>query len=160
MGAMVDIFRSQLILDEQKFLFDVWQQAALENKMPTRQEFSPCAFGPLLPFVSLIEINNEDATMRVRVVGSNLRDVFNGDPKEILLAPEIEGSLNTIQSIIESKEPLCGIVDKEGAEEIISPRFWLRLPLGHNETVTSIIGLDITRNGARVPLWAMKRMNV
>ena len=153
-GAEVQKFRSQLMLDEQRFLFDVWCKASLGNQMPSRAEFSPCCFGPLLPFVSLVEFKDEEGP-KIRVTGSGLRDVFGKDPRLALAQKNVAGAIDTINQILECKKPMAG------TEEIDSTgryRFWLRLPLGRNGKVESIVGLDLTISGSRAPAWAFEQI--
>lgn len=124
--------------------------------MPTRQQFSPCAFGALLPFVSLIEFA-QTSLPRVRVVGSELRGIFGTDPYSELLRNGLAGSLDTILEVKSTVTPLCGAVQSDGIGRAGQLRFWLRLPLGLGEIVDSVIGLDINISGARAPDWAIEQ---
>lgn len=155
MGLALDNFRSSLFLDEQRFLFDVWKMAANGELMPNRKTFSPCGFGPLLPFISLIEINKSEK-LRIRVIGSGLKSVFCSDPKEILMQHELAGSIDTIEKVIEVGQPVSGKVEITSNARSGQQRHWLRLPLGKNGKVDSVIGLDLCVKGNRVPLWAMQ----
>ncbi|WP_240007005.1 PAS domain-containing protein [Pseudaquidulcibacter saccharophilus] len=148
-------FRSRLVLDEQRFLFDVWRMAAAGKDMPSRKTFSPCGFGPLLPFISLIEATDGE-NYKVRVVGSNLRDIFSSDPKETLLKRGICGSIDTIEEIINNKNPECGLAEIQSISRHGQERHWLRLPLGENGIVNAVIGLDLCIGGTRAPVWAMQ----
>ncbi len=146
-------FRAQLMLEEQRLLYDVWKSAAGSDLMPTRQKFSPCGFGALLPFVSLIEFSNEFDLPKVRVAGSMLRGVFGANPHEELLRTDIDGSLSSIIEVRNTKKPLSGATQSDGIGHSGQLRFWVRLPLGAGDCVDSIIGLDLTISGAKVPNW-------
>ncbi|MCA3693116.1 MAG: PAS domain-containing protein [Aquidulcibacter sp.] len=153
----MSMFRAQLLLEEQRRLFDVWNSAAGCSPMPTRESFQPRAFGPLLPFISLIETKSLEGP-RVRVAGSALRDVFGDDPRLCLVQSDLPGSAETIQRVVRERKPSCGVAPAEVGVHGHSVRFWMRLPLGHDEEVEAVIGLDIALSGARAPNWALQRM--
>jgi len=48
-------FRAQLVIPEQRQLFDYWSEKAAGRPMPDRTDISPAHFPRLLPQVSLIE---------------------------------------------------------------------------------------------------------
>ena len=89
----MSMFRAQLLLEEQRRLFDVWNSAAGCSAMPTRESFQPRAFGPLLPFISLIETKALEGS-RVRVAGSALRDVFGDEFVEMRKWPIIDNDVS------------------------------------------------------------------
>lgn len=150
---MSDLY-SQLILAEQKFLFDVWKAASAGALMPSRQSFTPCAFGPLLPYVSLFEFNDETHVPRIRVAGSALKMVFGANPVEELMRTGIEGALDTILQVKTERKPAFGTAQNYGIGKNTQTRVWMRLPLGTGDKVCSVIGLDLTMNGSRLPNWA------
>lgn len=150
------MFRAQLLLEEQRRLYDVWASAAGAQIMPTREDFQPRAFGPLLPFISLIEAQ-EGQGMRVRVTGSALRDVFSTDPRQALSEPCAQGGGTTIARVISDARPSCGVAPALAIGGM-GVRFWLRLPLGVGQDVHAVIGLDIAMCGARTPEWALQQM--
>jgi hypothetical protein len=151
------MFRAQLLLEEQRRLYDVWIAAAGPHAMPSRESFQPRAFGPLLPFISLIEVQDGQAS-RVRVAGSALRDVFGGDPEMCLRQIGASGSAETIVRVATDGRPACGVAPKLNGAGGTGVRFWLRLPLGLDGQVQAVIGLDIALCGARAPEWALQQM--
>ena len=153
---LVQMFRAQLLLEEQRRLYDVWASAAGASLMPTRESFQPRAFGPLLPFISLIEAQSGQ-DLRVRVAGSALRDVLGSDPRECLSETCNPGAGDTIRRVIADCRPVCGVAPAltSGGTGV---RFWLRLPLGVGGNVHAVIGLDIALCGVRAPDWALQQM--
>ncbi len=151
------MFRAQLLLEEQRRLYDVWFSAAGAQIMPTRENFQPRAFGALLPFISLIEVKTGNLTC-VRVAGSALRDVFCDDPRSCLNDSTVAGGGDTIARVVSDGRPQCGVVPTIGANGSKGVRFWLRLPLGTGQDVHAVIGLDIALTGARAPEWALQQM--
>jgi hypothetical protein len=152
----VAMFRAQLLLEEQRRLYDVWTSAAGAVAMPTRASFQPRAFGPLLPFISLIEVQSDRRT-KVRVAGSALRDVFGADPLVCLADVEAPGGADTCARVVRECRPACGVAPALTAGGT-GVRFWLRLPLGEGYDVHAVIGLDIALCGARAPDWALQQM--
>lgn len=159
-------FRAQLVLEEQRRLFDVWLDAAAGARMPTRQAFQPKQFAALLPWVSLVGVEPipggvAGPVLKVKVAGSQLRDVLGVDPARQLLCPQATGGAGTFLASIASGEPGCGatyVTDgKGGAGEM---RFWMRLPLGSPEAVEQVLGLDIAVSRMRAPDWALQRIAV
>jgi hypothetical protein len=157
--TFVAMFRAQLLLEEQRRLYDVWTSAAGALVMPTRESFQPRAFGALLPFISLIEIKAGNTTC-VRVAGSALRDVFCDDPRVCLNDKATPGGGDTIARIVCDGRPQCGVVPTIGANGSQGVRFWMRLPLGTAQEVQAVIGLDIALTGARAPDWALQQMAI
>jgi hypothetical protein len=151
------MFRAQLLLEEQRRLYDVWATAAGAQTMPSKASFQPRAFGPLLPFISLIDVQAGQAG-RVRVAGSALRDVFGGDPEMCLRQISASGAAETIVRVANDGRPACGVAPKMQGAGGAGVRFWMRLPLGESGEVQAVIGLDIALCGVRAPQWALTQM--
>lgn len=163
-------FRGQLVLEEQRRLYDVWASAAAGAAMPTKAAFQPRAFGPLLPFISLIDTAHA-ASPRVRVAGSALKDVFGGDPQLMLLDPlpclsargpdalAGQGAAGIVVRVCREGKPACGLAALDSGGRGRAVRAWLRLPLGAGGRVEAVVGLDLALTGARVPQWALERVS-
>lgn len=150
----VSSFRARLVLEEQRRLHDVWMSAAQGLRMPTRQAFQPRAFGPLLPFVSLVEIPDVGG-LKVRVVGSALREVFVADPASALTGGGCEGNAASFADVARTGLPAAGLAHGRCERRGDLVRAWMRLPLGHGDRVECVLGLDIAVSGARAPDWAL-----
>jgi hypothetical protein len=156
----VSLFRSQLVLEEQRRLYDVWLDAAGRDPMPSRQAFQPRAFAALLPWISLIECQSEDH-LRVRVAGSQLRDVLQGDdPVKALVCPEADGGAVAVHATLRARSPVNGTAVSHCERQGDVMRFWMRLPLGRDGQIDSLIGLDIALTRQRAPQWALARIAV
>lgn len=156
------VFRSQLVLEEQRRLYDVWLDAAQGGPMPTRQAFQPKAFAALLPWVSLVDRSGDDG-LRVRVAGSQLRDVLEGEPLSTLLCPQRSGGTASFEAAFTAAVPGCGACFRPGLRDGGVMRLWLRLPLaaaGAPDRVEAVLGLDVALTRARVPDWALSRIAV
>lgn len=153
---MKSAFRSQLVLEEQRKLFDVWCQAATGADLPSRSQIQLRCFGALLPFVSLIE---QDSCRRlmVRMTGSSLRDVFGDDPNAALQCNACPSATAAIRETFDTGLPQAGSCARTSAHGQ-GLRFWLRLPLGTGPTVDAVLGLDISLAARRAPQWALEQM--
>ena len=156
-GESVSIFRSQLLLDEQRLFFDIWRSACGNSQMPCRSEISPCQFFSLWPYVSLFEFENNDS-MKVTVAGSGLRSVLGDEPKSVFQNKETEGGYQDILNVRKNATPICGVSHNMSSGRTGLVRFWMRLPLGNSSNVEEVIGLDLTLSSSRAPLWAIEQI--
>ena len=77
MGSVNIAFRAQLVVPEQRQLYDYWLSCGGGKPMPCRSDINPADIPRLLPFVSLIEVAEDVKQSRVRLAGTRLRDVFD-----------------------------------------------------------------------------------
>jgi len=68
--------RHQILLPEQKAVFDYWRQKCGVNKLPSHQDIDPCLLSPYLSTISLTEIcSNMDKTRyKMRLAGLGVLD--------------------------------------------------------------------------------------
>jgi len=127
-------FRAQLVIAEQRQLFDYWLEKASGRSMPERRDISPSHIPRLLPYVSLIDIEPGAGRCRIRLAGTRLRDVFDreitglyvedldcGDNRDYWLA--------AYARIIEDGKPAQGVIRGPCQQQEHLVQFWLRLPL-------------------------------
>jgi hypothetical protein len=153
------LFRAQLVLEEQRRLYDVWLDAARGLALPTRQAFQPKDFAALLPWISMVD-RVADGGLRVRVAGSQLRDVLAGEPGKRLLCAQGGGGADSFMRCLTTGQPVSGADFHRGGKDGGIMRMWMRLPLGHGEQVDAVIGLDIALTRVRAPEWALSQMAV
>ncbi len=141
-----EAFRSQLVIAEQRQLFDYWLEKAGDNFMPTRRDISPSHFPRLLPFVSLIE--REDDRFKIRLSGTRLREIYNREVTGCYV--EDLGCMDkpdywsiAYEQIVSSARPAQGVVRGPSKTTDHLVQFWLRLPLGsHEGEVDMILAYD------------------
>lgn len=127
-------FRAQLILPEQRQLYDYWLLIAADRKMPTRADVKPAAIPRLLPGLSLIDVAQDIAKSRVRLAGTKLREIFDreitgqeidelewGDKRDYWLA--------SYRRTIESGLPAQGVLKGPRHQKEHLVQYWLKLPL-------------------------------
>ncbi len=127
-------FRAQLIVPEQRQLYDYWLKACAGRKMPTRADINPAAIPRILPGLSLIDVNSDFGKCRVRLAGTKLREIYDreitgqyiedldwGDKRDYWLA--------SYNRAIESGLPTQGVLKGPRNHKEHLVQYWLKLPL-------------------------------
>lgn len=126
-------FRAQLIIAEQRELYDYWLSLAGNRHMPDRGEIDPCHFHRLLPFISILE-RAEDRRMRVRLAGTRLRDIYEREITGLFLDELDWGDKREYWAAVYDHvkttcRPAQGAVRGPRTNKDHLVQFWLRLPL-------------------------------
>lgn len=74
MGSVNIAFRAQLVVPEQRQLYDYWLARSESGLMPKRADINPADIPRLLPFISLIDVGDKLEQSRVRLAGTRLRE--------------------------------------------------------------------------------------
>lgn len=127
-------FRAQLVLTEQRQLYDYWCQKGRVDDIPKRIDISPAEFPRLLPNISLIDIERNPFRFRFRLAGTRIREIFDREITGLYLH---ECDWDTHRNywhrnyirICETLKPAQGVIRGPGAEKEHLAQFWLRLPL-------------------------------
>jgi hypothetical protein len=149
-------FRAQLVIPEQRQLYDYWCERAAGRAMPDRSEISPGHFPRLLPSVSLVCYEPETQRCRIRLAGTRLRDIYDcettgryldeldwGDKRDYWLA--------AYHRIAEEGKPTQGVVRGPRTQKEHLVQFWLKLPLTHGgDKVGMILCYDAFLPGSEV----------
>jgi hypothetical protein len=140
-------FRAQLVVPEQRQLYDYWLDKAAGRPMPDRRDIHPADIPRLLPYVSLIEV--ADGRCRVRLAGTRLREVYDreitglyvdlldwGDKRDYWLA--------AYRRPIQEGKPAQGVIRGPRVHKEHLVQYWLKLPLccPNTEGVGMILCLD------------------
>lgn len=134
-GRTVNIaFRAQLVVPEQRQLYDYWLERAAGREMPARLDINPAHIPRLLPFISLIDVAQDTGQCRIRLAGTRLRDVFDReitglDVSELDLGDKREYWLTTYRYMIEEGEPTQGVIRGPRVNKEHLVQYWLKLPL-------------------------------
>jgi hypothetical protein len=135
-------FRAQLIIAEQRQLYDYWASIAAGRSMPSRDDVSPAHFKHLLPFISLLE--RVDGRLRVRLAGTRLRDIYEREITGLFLDEIDWGEKQTYwdavyDHVTKTLRPAQGVVRGPRLDKNHLVQFWLRLPLLHEGTPAGMI---------------------
>ena len=142
-------FRAQLVVPEQRQLYDYWLEKAAGRQMPSRADISPAHIPRLLPFISLIDVGADTGSSRIRLAGTRLRDVYDREItglqlREIEFGDKLGYWLATYQRTIAEGKPTQGVVQGPTVNKEHLVQYWLKLPLagpdGHD--VRIVLCLD------------------
>ncbi len=145
MTASPDLaFRTQLVVPEQRQLYDYWRDCCAHRTMPSRHDISPMDFPKLLPYISLVDVDAEAGRFRVRLAGTRLRDVYDREITgryldELDFGDKTEYWLSAYRRVTSNGRPAQGVIRGPRRNKDHLVQFWLRLPLSPNDDRVSMI---------------------
>jgi len=147
MSATDLAFRTQLVIPEQRQLFDYWRSKCGGRRMASRADIEPAEIKRLLPYISLIDRVGDGTRFRVRLAGTQLREFFGREITGAYLDDlDLEGRPNYWRAAndrLAQGMPAQGILPVSRPRGEFITRFWLRLPLSNDgEHVNMILGHD------------------
>ena len=142
-------FRSQLVVQGQRSLFDYWLEAAGPRQMPARSDIDPRLVPKLLPNIGLIDVSDGLDEAKFRLAGTKLHDVYGHEITGQRVCQVFSGGhadywRRAHERVLATGTPHHGVVrgPAEGRDHIVL--FWLRLPLSQDgRSVDRILCLDI-----------------
>ena len=148
MDGDLEDFRAQLVVPQQQQLFDYWRACCNGNAYPDRCHISPSAIPQLLPYVSLIDLD-EDCGFRIRLAGTMLREIFDREVTG-LSVQDLERMSNAgywhraCAYALETGRPTQGAIKSPRTTKDHLVQFWMRLPLSQgDDQVGQLLGFDI-----------------
>ncbi len=154
MGSVNIAFRAQLVVPEQRQLYDYWLSRGEGGDMPTRADINPADIPRLLPFISLIDVGDRLETSKVRLAGTRLRDVFDREItglriEDLDLGPKRDYWMTAYRHTALDGKPTQGIVRGPRVNKEHLVQYWIRLPLGGSDGtgIRMILGLDYFLSG-------------
>lgn len=149
MGSVNIAFRAQLVVPEQRQLYDYWLGCALGKAMPVRGDINPAHIPRLLPYVSLLDVAPELNRCRVRLAGTRLRDVYDREITGLCIADLDLGNkrdywMAAYRHTVQDGKPTQGIVRGPLVNKEHLVQYWIRLPLGtaDGNAVSMVLCLD------------------
>lgn len=130
-----EAFRSQLVIAEQRQLYDYWLEKSGDNFMPSRGDICPSHFPRLLPFISLVERDKAAGRFKIRLSGTRLREIYDREVtgcyvEELDCVDQPDYWSGAYEQIVQSARPAQGVVRGPSGAKDHLVQFWLRLPLG------------------------------
>ena len=146
MGNLTDAdeaIRAQLIVPEQRELFDYWCARRTADRFPRRADISPADLRKILPNLSLMDVL-AGATLRVRLAGTRLREYYGIETTGRLFNKFELGEQRdywdaAYREVIEGGRPAQGVVPLVPWNQPHVYQFWLRLPLADDEGRTVMV---------------------
>lgn len=130
------MFRSQLVFEKQRDVFDYWHDKCTHDQLPSRSDISPTGFVKALPMISLIEISDQDGVGRYsyRLAGTGLHAHFQQEVTGKSLSDLYDQQAQTywqqiLDVLVARKAPACGTLYPDNAASDHLVQFWMRLPL-------------------------------
>src|SRR6185312_12794369 len=155
-GATNIAFRAQLVISEQRQLYDYWIAKTAGRPMADRSDINPAEIPRLLPFLSLIEIEPASGRYRVRLAGTRLREIYDCETTGLFLDELDWGDkrdywLAAYHRIASEGKPAQGAVRGPRTQKEHLVQFWLKLPLTHgSDRVGMILCYDAFLPGSEV----------
>jgi hypothetical protein len=130
-------FRTQLVTQGQRELFDYWLESAGERPMPARSDLDPMRMPQLLPYLGLIDLREGVNRALFRLAGTRLRDVYGQEitgkrMDEVFSGPSADYWSRIHRRVAETGQPAQGVVRGPVAGRDHVVLFWLRLPLSED----------------------------
>jgi hypothetical protein len=127
-------FRAQLVVPEQRQLYDYWLEMAGDKAMPSRSNISPARLPRLLPAISLIDVKDTVENCCVRLAGTRLRELYDREitglkVTDIPCASKKDYWLAAYRHTIEQATPTQGVVRGPMVHKEHVVQYWLKLPL-------------------------------
>jgi hypothetical protein len=141
-------FRAQLILREQRELYDYWRACAQSRPIPSRFDIDPVAIPHLLPGLSLLDAGPNMDSLRYRLAGTRVGEIYGAEITgravfEIGFHHKRDYWRSVYRRVIEEQTPMQGLVrgPSAGREHLLL--LWMRLPLsGLAGGVERVLGYD------------------
>lgn len=134
MGSVNIAFRAQLVVPEQRQIYDYWIGCGGTREMPARADINPAHIPRLLPFVSLIDVCPEITESKIRLAGTRLRDVYDREITGLTIAELDLGAkrdywLAAYRHTAFDGKPTQGIVRGPRVNKEHLVQYWIKLPL-------------------------------
>ena len=133
-GQDVKAFRAQLVVPEQRQLFDYWLAKVGTASMPCRADIVPGEIPRMLSGISLVEVRDAIGKARVRLAGTRLREIYDREITGLTLDDLDWGDkrdywLAAFERTIADGLPTQGVVKGPRLHKEHMVQYWLRLPL-------------------------------
>jgi len=141
-------FSAQLILREQRDLYGYWRSCAGAKPLASRYDIDPIDIPHLLPGLSLLDAGKELDTLRYRLAGTRVREIYG---IEITGRAVFDAGFqhkrdywrSVYRKVIMEQTPMQGAVrgPVAGREHLLL--IWMRLPLsGLSGAIERVLGYD------------------
>jgi hypothetical protein len=142
-------FRAQLVIREQRELFDYWRSCANGRPMPSRADINPAAIAALLPGISILDAAPQSQLI-YRLAGTRLREIFGQEVTgksvfDLELGEKASYWRAVYRKVVDERVPMQGAIKGPVMDRDHVVLFWMRLPLGDDgETVNKVLCHDVS----------------
>jgi hypothetical protein len=141
-------FRAQLILREQRELYDYWRACAQSRPLPSRYDIDPVAIPHLLPGLSLLDAGDGLDSLQYRLAGTRVREIYGAEITgravfDVGFQQKRDYWRAVYGKVIDERLPMQGAVRGPAAGREHLFLVWMRLPLaGLSGAVERVLGYD------------------
>jgi hypothetical protein len=128
-----------------KTALEYWRERCGKRSMPCRADVSPGALRKFLPSVHLYEVFDAGASYRVRLIGTDIANLFEANPTGKLFDrtskhPLVKRMLCVIQNVARRRQPLLARARRTAIDKVnYAPIESLFLPLSENGSDVSMV---------------------
>lgn len=148
--SVLGSIRHQILLPEQKVLFDYWRQQCVAHGIPSYTDIDPSVMGEFLPTISLMELNRETGKQRYkfRLAGTGFYKFFDREITgqyldEVHYDAQKSYWERIYSKMLETRRPRVGVTRSGTPIGGHMLQFWIRLPLScDGDNVNMILGFD------------------
>jgi len=142
--------RHQMVLPEQKKVYDYWRSKCRNGRFPSRSDISPTDLVPFLPMISLIETdaNIPDNRFKVRLAGTGFwshygEEITGRYIDQLPIGERCEYWDRVLNQVVIGRKPTAGVTRPGTPNGAHMAQFWIRLPLSENgDDINLILGFD------------------
>lgn len=142
--------RHQIILPEQRFVFDYWRSKCKNGKLPCREDIDPFGIQTHLPMISILETCKKTQNLRYkyRLAGTGFWSMFQEEIQgryldELPIGDRKDYWHRVLSRVIQTRRPSAGVTKPGTPNKAHLAQFWIRLPLSDDGVnVTQILGFD------------------
>ncbi len=142
--------RHQMVLPEQKAIYDYWRSKCGEGRIPSRRDIDPAHLKNHLPMISLTEVKTGGPKDRFqcRLAGTGFWDLYNDEIQgryidELPLGDRCQYWERILGQVASNRRPSAGVTRPGTPYGSHLAQFWIRLPLSENgRDVNLILGYD------------------
>jgi hypothetical protein len=152
-------FRAQLIMREQRDLYDYWRECAQSRSIPSRFDIDPVAIPHLLPGLSLLDAGPNLDSLRYRLAGTRVGEIYGAEITgravfEIGFQDKRDYWRSVYRRVVDEQTPMQGAMRGPAAGREHLLLVWMRLPLsGLSGRVERVLGYDAALPSSINPMW-------
>ena len=138
------VFRAQLIVPEQRQLFDYWTEKSVGRAMPCRSDINPVHIPRVLSGISLVDVSPDKTRCRIRLAGTRLREIYDREITGLFIEDLDWGDkhdywIAAYRRTIEEGKPTQGVVRGPRTHKEHLVQYWLKLPLASDTGEVSML---------------------
>ena len=145
--------RHQMVLPQQRDIYDYWRSRCRGRKMPSRDDICPSDFGPNLSMITLTEPvacpeKPGDTRFFFRLAGTGFWRFYGSEIQgrhvdELPIGCRADYWARVLALVVDHARPYHGVTKPNTPIGSHMAQFWLRLPLSDDgERVQTILGYD------------------